>query len=973
MDRYTYLYGTNLENTYCTLAYSDRLPDFLKSIGATSPSATIETARKYVNVHNKLCTGSDKALNTGVSVCYLPMYLRKLPYMPDNLKPFCAMGISGRENLQGRDTFYDKTVFIPMEYMLESMEEDGKRFTYLDQIFGTHLLSWQEVRDHRLKIDTLNCNELPEIINPKLQNKDFSVIVNTIKALFRGETVVIRLEADCAFNVRAQQLLTQIYSLLYPALAMETGFAAVYLDPQNMATMRTETSVRIFVVPAEFDLSAVTDGDILKLDLKNPATITPIDREEKKSNKLTRSICQWANLSWPQRREAMEVLFRNINEKFLDSSEFIRITEDFFSDSFFSWQKEPVQTASISSLEELKYLYDSFPLCSRISWVRELFKAKLPSLLGSRRALEDLVSEQYAAFICGDSKAGELAAFGLEMAGRNLKRMCLASASRGRSIGLAESAEEIVLLKNQISANETEKAQAVAAAMDRCEQQRIADVHAEQEKTRLVEAAHNSYVAEAEAKISGLNATLAKADEEKAFAVKSAIETCEQQRIAEIRAEQEKTRLVEAAHNSYVAEAEAKISGLNATLAKADEEKAFAVKSAINACEQQRIAEIHAEQEKTRLVKAAHEAYVAETEAKLSQKEAAGRQLQTKLQSVESALQNIQVEADRKTREAERLASRAERKTAEAEQTLRRFALRQIICIAIGFAAALLIVGLVSLVRSIFFAPPDELAVSVPVVTQEAEILPDAVPESQPVVQESPVPSTEPTVTPAPQDTVVETIAQSFAEISYIETQQLEEKLELPGAAANYRPVAIFSLDAANQEESSAAPQNFVVLAKCDLQSESDKAEEAVEALRSSRAQLILANETWLVYSFGNDLSVRVAMGIFAQVAGDDQETVMALKDVDGEDIAPLFQQAIRSFGSGAKLVGVSTDRAYLQERKNNFSINAEPVIYLELDNGFALVLRASDAEDAEACAGAIDSKYNVYCENCDLVIFAES
>ena len=418
MDRYTYLYGTNLENTYCTLAYSDRLPEFLKSIGATSPSATIETARKYVNVHNKLCTGSDKALNTGVSVCYLPMYLRKLPYMPDSLKPFCAVGISGRENLQGRDTFYDKTVFIPMEYMLESMEEDGKRFTYLDQIFGTHLLSWQEVRDHRLKIDTLNCNELPEIINPKLQNKDFSVIVNTIKALFRGETVVIRLEADCAFNVRAQQLLTQIYSLLYPALAMETGFAAVYIDPQNMATMRTETSVRIFVVPAEFDLSAVTDGDILKLDLKNPATITPIDREEKKSNKLTRSICQWATLSWPQRREAMEVLFRNINEKFLDSSEFIRITEDFFSDSFFSWQKEPVQTASISSLEELKYLYDSFPLCNRISWMRELFKAKLPSLLGSRRALEDLVSEQYAAFICGDSKAGELAAFGLEMAGR---------------------------------------------------------------------------------------------------------------------------------------------------------------------------------------------------------------------------------------------------------------------------------------------------------------------------------------------------------------------------------------------------------------------------------------------------------------------------------------------------------------------------------------------------------------------------
>ena len=915
MDRYTYLYGTNLENTYCTLAYSDRLPDFLKSIGATSPGATIEAARKYVNVHNKLCTGSDKALNTGVSVCYLPMYLRKLPYMPDNLKPFCAMGISGRENLQGRDTFYDKTVFIPMEYMLESMEEGGKRFTYLDQIFGTHLLSWQEVRDHRLKIDTLNCNELPEIVTPKLQNKDFSVIVNTIKALFRGETIVIRLEEDCTFNARSQQVLMQIYSLLYPALAMETGFAAVYTDPQNMAAMRTETSVRIFVVPAEFDLSAVTDGDVLKLDLNNPATIPVIDREEKRSNKLTRSICQWAGLNWSQRREAMEVLFRNINEKFLDSSEFVRITEDFFSDIFFAWQKEPVQNASVSSLEELKCLYDSFPLCSRISWVRELFKEKLPSLLGSRRLLEDLVSEQYAAFICGDNKAGELAAFGIEMAGRNLKRMCLASANRGHSIGFAESAEEIALLKNQIIANEKEKTQAVAAAMERCEQQRIADVCAEREKTRLVEAAHNSYVAEAEAKISGLNASLAKADEEKAFAVKSAINACEQQRIADVRAEQEKTRMVEAAHNSYVAE----------------------------------------------------------MRAKFSQKEEEGRYLQTKLQSAESALQNIQGEADRKIQEAKQLASRAERKTAEAEQTLRRFVLRQIICIAIGFAAALLIVGLVSLVRSIFSSPPDELAVSAPVVTQEAEILPDVPPDSQPVVQESPIPSAEPTVTPASQDTMVDTIAQSFTEISYIETQQLEEKLELPGAAANYRPVAIFSLDEVNQEESLAAPQNFVVLAKCDLQTEDDKAEKAVEALHPSKAQLILANETWLVYSFGNDLPVRVAMGIFAQIAGDDQETVMALKDVDGEDIAPLFQQAIRSFGSGAKPVGVSTDSAYLQEWKTQFSINAEPVLYLELDNGFALVLRATDSEEAEACAAAIDSKYKVYFENCDLVIFAES
>ena len=373
------------------------------------------------------------------------------------------------------------------------------------------------------------------------------------------------------------------------------------------------------------------------------------------------------------------------------------------------------------------------------------------------------------------------------------------------------------------------------------------------------------------------------------------------------------------------------------------------------------------------MVEAAHNSYVAEMRAKFSQKEEEGRYLQTKLQSAESALQNIQGEADRKIQEAKQLASRAERKTAEAEQTLRRFVLRQIICIAIGFAAALLIVGLVSLVRSIFSSPPDELAVSAPVVTQEAEILPDVPPDSQPVVQESPIPSAEPTVTPASQDTMVDTIAQSFTEISYIETQQLEEKLELPGAAANYRPVAIFSLDEVNQEESLAAPQNFVVLAKCDLQTEDDKAEKAVEALHPSKAQLILANETWLVYSFGNDLPVRVAMGIFAQIAGDDQETVMALKDVDGEDIAPLFQQAIRSFGSGAKPVGVSTDSAYLQEWKTQFSINAEPVLYLELDNGFALVLRATDSEEAEACAAAIDSKYKVYFENCDLVIFAES
>lgn len=970
MDRYTYLYGTNLENTYCALAYSDRLPEFLKSIGATSSSATIEAARKYVNVHNKLYIGSDKILNTDVSICYLPMYLRKLPHMPDSLKPFCAVGISGRENLQGRDSFYDKTVFIPMEYMLESVEENGKRFTYLDQIFGTHLLSWQEVKDHRLKIDTVNCNELPETIEPKLHNKDFSLIVNTIKAIFDGKAVIIRLEDDCAFNERAKQVLTQIYSLLYPALAMETGFAAVYVDQKEIARLRAETSVRIFVVPAAFDLATVPDGDVLKLDLENPAAIPVIDPGEKRSNKLTRSICQWANLNWTQRQEAMEVLFRHINEKFLDPNEFIYITESFFNDSFFTWIKEKSNNGSVASLEELKQIYDRFPICNHISWTRKMFAAKILRIAGSQEILEKLVSEQYADFICGDSKAGELAAFGLEIFGQNLERTCLASARRGHNLGIAKGEEERIRLENELAVKDKEKEQAI----DACEKK------------------------------------LAAKDEEKEQAIRTTIDACEKKRIVEVNAEAEKTRQVQADYSAFKVASERKINELNTVLTEAEEEKNRAVKETEEACEARRVRELSSlrfelEREKATAVQEINNE-LRETRQALDQSrksinmvEADKSRLRSELQLTKNNLQSARREMEKaissvedQKREAEAILLEVKqrenalyRKENELRERQNSIGKRQIVSAAIGFAGAVVIFCLALLIRGFFINPADEETAFLPEPT--ADVSPELSMEPTPEVTEKP----EETQTPAPtvsqqeinETVTAESVAQDFPNIAYTDTEMLPSELAGTDILATYQPVAIFSLDERTYGEEGILPDNYVLWAKRRVASgESENVENrdaalavngpeftVADDLEARGVRLILSNDKDIVCAYGNDEAVNDAIGIFSHLSTDEHRAELKLYDKTGTDIAQIIQQATNDYELGRNIVAVSTENEYLQRWKEFFSLEAEPVIYMEFDPGFALVFEVTDSEIASTYVEQIDPNYSAYYKDRYIVI----
>ncbi len=412
MERYSNLYGTVEGGAYSPLGTSANLPVFLNKIGAVNPAATVTEVRNVLSGFPKMDASAagfrdnyyaQPRNDLPVAVRYAPMHLYKRPGMPKTMQAFCALCVNGNENKQNdRVTVYSQTYYIARDHMHTAVTQKvggaEKTYNYLDQIFGTVLLNHREVGDFRNGKTVLDFDALPEKVTPRLDPHDMAVVFNTIATVFDEKSVVIRLEKGCSFNRRAWELLIPVYSLMPPRLATEIGFAT-YQDPAAIRGMVTDTSIRIFLIPAECELKGVDGSDLLVMDLNDPKSLPAVPKDD-----LAKMLNRWNKLSWDLRQVAMEKLFADTEATFNDKELFIQRSRDFFADPFFAWEKSDEDKGSITTLEGLKARFDSMPLCAMVPWVKERFARKVPALLKKGVTLKQLAAEALAVALYGETE-----------------------------------------------------------------------------------------------------------------------------------------------------------------------------------------------------------------------------------------------------------------------------------------------------------------------------------------------------------------------------------------------------------------------------------------------------------------------------------------------------------------------------------------------------------------------------------------
>ena len=379
MDRYSNLYGTVGGGSYSPMGYSAGLPDFLNKIGAVNASITIDAVRNALAGFPKM-DASAQGFNENyfsqpkndlpVAVRYAPMHLYKKAGMPKNMQAFCALSVNGNENKQSdRVTTYSQTFYIAREHMHEAVKVNraGTEITYnyLDQLFGTHLLTHEEMGNHRQGVAAVNYDAMPAKVEPAMRLEDAAVVFSAVSTVFEEKAVVIRLEKGCAFNKRAWELLIPMYALMPPRLAAETGFAT-YQDPKSIRGMVAETSMRIFLVPAECDLTPAVDANTLVIDLNDPATVPQLAGGE-----FDKVLLQWYEMPWDMRQVAMEKVFADTAATFNNKELFVQRSQDFFADPLVKGAKAMADKRTVSTLEELESKLAAKPWYRTIPWVRE--------------------------------------------------------------------------------------------------------------------------------------------------------------------------------------------------------------------------------------------------------------------------------------------------------------------------------------------------------------------------------------------------------------------------------------------------------------------------------------------------------------------------------------------------------------------------------------------------------------------------
>ena len=111
MNRYSMLWGTSPSGEYRLLWSSRGMADFLGSLGATDRGKTADTTQNILRAFGDFPDyPAQPSDDKPVAIHYAPMHLYKLPEFPAELKPFCALSVTGAENRPGgRNSTYSQT------------------------------------------------------------------------------------------------------------------------------------------------------------------------------------------------------------------------------------------------------------------------------------------------------------------------------------------------------------------------------------------------------------------------------------------------------------------------------------------------------------------------------------------------------------------------------------------------------------------------------------------------------------------------------------------------------------------------------------------------------------------------------------------------------------------------------------------------------------------------------------------------
>lgn len=909
MKRYSNLYGTIYANAnsnvavYASVGSSQRLPTFLNEIGAANAQLTVDTVRNILagfpeteeyRAHYMAQPKNDLP----VSVRYAPMHLKNHPDMPSTIKPFTAVGVSGRENKQdegdNRYSTYVQTFYIGREHMQEAVTEKipgaTRTYNYLDQIFGTHLLSHSElalVRANRLRMDY---DALPDKVQPKLRPQDRTVVFNAVDAVFENKTVVIRLERGCAFNRRAWEILIPIYALMPPRLATEMGFST-YLNAGEVQRLADQTSMRIFVLPGECEWNLLENPGVLVMDLNTQ--VRAIASEE-----MGRILNRWNRMPWEKRQIAMEKVFEDTATTYNDRNVFLQRSAEFLNQAD-AWEKgEWKEKAAFDTLEELKAKYDSLPFCRQIPWMREEFVSAVPTMMREKGAIHRLTGQYLAAWRIGKEEAArEMYEFGLSMGGTNPRAMADAAAALRDTQVRGELATEIAAANRKVEEVRTEMASEVSAANQRTEQVRAEGAAALQQ---------------------------ARTDAEVALTAEREKNQAERQQIAQT---------LQAERDAHMATRQA----LDAET-RAHQQTQGTLNQMAQECESVRQ---ERDEQKQRLEKAR----VAYTELKKA-KLAAEQELAT----VDGKL----AQARQSKEEAEQLQAEAEHTRQKADKILQDEKKRVILAAVAGFLVAALIFGAIMLISGLSkVEKPEETD---PIVEDTSIAATDESTEptetTEPPTEEPTQATEEPTEPEIPdlknwEDDAAADYLQNMVK-GIVITHNPEEVPETVRTLEGYRAVATIR----GENDSGTAVLLEVIPEKTTGEAETEPEEQkpatVTEPLKVEDALVVLTGEDFALVIYDREI-LSGALQVYANMMTQEDAIVTWWNVAPEAKLDDMFWNLQGNQQWWRTLTDTETDETILKDEMGALSITDVPIAAFQFDSGKVYLFQSKNRTLAEA------------------------
>lgn len=418
MQRASYLWGTN-EKEYCELGRTGKPEEFLREHGADAPEAALaETKRRMTADRSSLPENAD---GLQVSVRFAPIHLEKtgLPAFA-GMKAFSALSVNGTEKADGtRESGYSFLTFLDPKEIITDRE-----FSLTDHIFGRAPLAPAQEEAFRKGEGKIEEIAAPGEADASLREQDFSLVKFVISLLYHDPTVriAIRMPGTGYFLKDAYRLLCEIWSLLPPRMALETGFS-MGEAPEAMQSLAESLNIRVFVFPAG---TQITDCDL-------PDSTVLIDAGAggtyDEDAEMSAAITAWADpeayadgrdFVFSGQKEASEKRLAAMKYAFAGEPEYwsrkayLADTAKFFGDPYFSWEKEkktpivlPEGEVTYDTVKAVYALFRQFPYLGRVDWMRDRFASRVPELIGEERGISSLKKAIVRSYSALDKENGE--------------------------------------------------------------------------------------------------------------------------------------------------------------------------------------------------------------------------------------------------------------------------------------------------------------------------------------------------------------------------------------------------------------------------------------------------------------------------------------------------------------------------------------------------------------------------------------